>query len=395
MDFRMQEAGAASVLERQNRELAILTTIATALNESVDLEASLGSVLLRVTDLFELQSGWVWLIDEGTGTPWLAASRNLPPTLADHPDRMDGICCFLIAVREDALEGEASVVTSSRMEWLTDQEEDLVFHASIPLHARGRALGVMNVASSRWRELSADDLRMLHIIGEMLGVAIERSRLYQRSVEAGASEERNRLAREIHDTLAQGLAASVLQLETAEALLDAGGETERVRAAVRQALTVTRQNLVDARRSVLDLRPAPLQGATLTEALRELCVRSSSPSPEIHFHFSGATRPLPTRFEAGLYRVAQEAIANALRHADARRVDVQLRVEPERITLTVADDGVGFDVEECCGAAARADRSERFGLIGVCERARLLGGEFRLSSAPGAGTVLEVEAPLD
>lgn len=101
-------------------------------------------------------------------------------------------------------------------------------------------------------------------------IAIERARLYERSVQLGASEERNRLAREIHDTLAQGLAAIALQLESAEALLEAGTDTKRLRHAIRQALTLARANLEEARRSVLDLRAAPLEGRTLSDALASL-----------------------------------------------------------------------------------------------------------------------------
>ena len=168
---------------------------------------------------------------------------------------MEGNCQCLASYRRGDLDRAANVLTCSRLEWLTEGTAGLRFHACIPLHARGKKLGVMNVASSEWRELSSCDLDTLHTIGEMLGVAIERSRLYERSMAAGAAEERNRLAREIHDTLVQGLAAIALRLETAEALLDAGAELDRIREAVHQALLTTRKNLDDTRRSVLDLDP--------------------------------------------------------------------------------------------------------------------------------------------
>ena len=396
----------AGALEQRNGELEILNSIASALNASVGLAASLGTALSRVAELLHLQTGWVWLLDERTGKPYLAAAQNLPAALGDHPERMEGRCHCLTAFGRGEMDSAANVFTCSRLEWITGDTSGLRFHASIPLHARGRRLGVMNVASTEWRELSNDELRLLHIVGEMLGVAIERSRLFERSTESGAAEERNRLAREIHDTLAQGLAATALQLETADALLEAGADAERVRAMLRQALETTRRNLDDARRSVLDLRPAPLQGRTLAEALRELCrdpsaagrsaadapaASLSAPGmPRLRLHTTGAARTLPARLEVGLYRVAREALLNALRHAGARHVSIRLHVEPDLATLSVEDDGRGFEVTR-----REPVRSEAFGMVGMCERIRLLGGEFTVESAPGAGTRVRAMVPLE
>src|SRR5690606_21962759 len=133
-------------------------------------------------------------------------------------------------------------------------------------------LGVLNVASTDWEELSEDDLQLLYTVGDLVSIAVERARLFDKSDELGAVEERNRLARELHDTLAQGLAAIALKLETADALLEAGAGADRVREMVQQTLFDARNNLEEARRSVLDLRAAPLEGKTLVVALNELVV---------------------------------------------------------------------------------------------------------------------------
>ena len=138
-------------------------------------------------------------------------------------------------------------------------------------------------------------------MGDLLSIAIERARLFEESAELGALEERNRLAHEIHDTLAQGLAATALQLETAEAHLDKSSDVEPVRQAVHQALTMTQHNLEEARRSVLDLRAAPLEGRSLTEALADLVGKMSDDGAlEIGFESVGGARPLPARIEAGM-----------------------------------------------------------------------------------------------
>jgi two-component system, NarL family, sensor kinase len=385
----MIKTPAAAVLERQNREFAILSSIATALNESLDLSASLGAALSRVAELLDLRTGWVWLLDETTGEPYLAATQHLPPGLSECPTPMEGPCFCLDTFKAGDLRGAANVnmVTCTRLRWLTEGTGGLKYHASIPLYARGKKLGVMNVASGEWRQLSADDLRLLHTIGGMLGMAIERAQLFERSVEAGAAEERNRLAREIHDTLAQGLSATALHLETAEALLEAGGEPDRVKSVVHRALEATRANLEEARRSVLDLRVATLEDRILAEALEELCTATAKNEVlDVRFTTLGAPRTLPSRLEVGLYRVTQEALAHVVRPAGARSVTVSLVTEPAAVTLRVEDDGQGFEIDRTLAG--------RFGLIGMRERLRLMGGELRVESGPGAGTAVEARVPL-
>ncbi|MCI0648101.1 MAG: GAF domain-containing sensor histidine kinase [Chloroflexi bacterium] len=379
----------AQKLRRRNRELSILNTITEALNRSVDLDQALQAALAQVAELLNLHTAWVWLLHEETGESYLAASQNLPPALANNPRRMEGTCYCLDTYRDGDLEGAANVnvVTCSRLKSLVDGTDGLRYHASIPLYANEKKLGVLNVASSDWRELSADDLRLLHTVGDLLSIAVERARLFNKSAQLGAVQERNRLAREIHDTLAQGLSAVTLQLESADALLEAGLDPTRARQAVRQALALTRANLEEARRSVLDLRAAPLEGRSLAEALELLArLEAARGGFKVTVEVTGGSRPLPVRLEAGLYRIAQEALANVVQHAAAGRVHVQLLTTPAEIRLIIEDDGRGFDPSQ----VAR----HRYGLVGLSERARLLGGRLRLESSPGEGTRLEVTVSL-
>src|ERR687883_499472 len=225
------------------RELSILNSIAQALNRSVALEESLRAVLAAAAELLGLETGWVLLFDEESGEPYLAAAQNLPPGLAAEPRRMSGWCHCLWTYHSGnlATATNVGVVTCSRLRGLVDDGRaegtaGLRVHASVPLSAGGRRLGILNVAAPGWRELSADELRLLATAGDMLSVAVERARLFARSAQLGAAEERKRLARELHDSIAQGMAAAALHLETAEALLDAGAPPERVRGAVAQAL---------------------------------------------------------------------------------------------------------------------------------------------------------------
>ncbi|MCZ7544788.1 MAG: GAF domain-containing sensor histidine kinase [Anaerolineae bacterium] len=378
-------------LQQRNRELSILNAIAQALNAEVDLTQALHTALAQVAELLDLRTGWVWLISEETGQFYLAAAQALPPALENDPRRMDGAsyCYCLDTYQSGDLEGAANVnvMACSRLDALVDGADGLRYHASIPLYAHGRQLGLLNVASADWRELSPDDLRLLYTVGDMLSIAVERARLFARSVQLGAVEERNRLAREIHDTLAQGLSAITLQLETAAALLESGADPARAQQAIDRALALTRANLDEARRSVLDLRAAPLEGCTLAEAVEALAQSAAEAAGlDLRFEATGGDQPLPLRVEVGLYRVAQEALNNVVRHAEAGQLAVSLTATPDAVRLVIEDDGRGFD--------AAAPQESRYGLTGMNERVRLLGGKLDLSTDPGAGTRVAVTVPL-
>jgi len=373
-----------------DRDLAILNTLAQALSHSLDLAQVLRTALDTVAELLALDTGWVWLLDEATGAARLAAARNLPPGLIKHPELMAGPCYCLNTYRAGDLRGAANVnvVRCSRLAQLVEGNNDLQCHASIPLYADDRKLGILNVASRDWRELSPDELDLLYTVGALVSLAVERTRLAAQSVELAAVEERNRLAREIHDTLAQSLAAISMQLETADALAEPKGDA-RLAGAVRRALGLTRATLDEARRSVMDLRAAPLDGRSLIDALRALGDELSDATGEpmqLSVTWEGEERALPPAVEIGLYRIAREALSNVVRHARATTATVRLRREVGRIRMRIEDDGVGFN--------PAGTPPDRFGLIGMSERARLLGGSLHVESAPHEGTVIDVDVPL-
>ncbi|MFI5531041.1 sensor histidine kinase [Kitasatospora sp. NPDC051853] len=200
--------------------------------------------------------------------------------------------------------------------------------------------------------------------------------------EAGRLAERQRLAREIHDTLAQGLSSIVLLARSAESALPEGAEAARERIA--EVGATASANLAEARRFVQALTPPALDDATLCEALRRLTAGQGAA-----FHLDGEPYPLPVEAEVALLRLTQEALANAVRHARARAVAVTLTYLDDEVTLDVFDDGVGFDPQ----ALPEAGRA-RFGLHGMRERIAALGGSLTVESAPGEGTVVAVSLPL-
>jgi two-component system NarL family sensor kinase len=384
------DSGGKKDLRRLNHELSVLNEIARELNRSVNLGEALGFTLAQVAELLGLRTGWIWLMNEDSSEPYLAAAQNLPPALANDPRRMDGsgYCYCLDTYKRGDLEGAANVnvLTCSRLDGLVDGTDGLRYHASIPLYAQEKKLGVMNVASPGWRSLSPEDLKLLYTIGDLLSIAVERAGLFARSTRLGAVEERNRLAREIHDTLAQGLTATALQLESADALLDAG--SERAHEPLRRALSLTRSNLEEARRSVLDLRASPLEGRPLSEAINALVERwEAETGIAVRYRAVNGSRPLPPSVEAALYRICQEALTNVARHAGAERATVRLVATPDRVRLVVEDDGRGFDASEV--------PEDRHGIVGMRERAEVLGGTLEVRSGPGEGTRIEATVPLE
>ncbi|WP_157622648.1 sensor histidine kinase [Nostocoides sp. Soil756] len=200
----------------------------------------------------------------------------------------------------------------------------------------------------------------------------------------GVQDERERISREIHDTLAQGFTSVVTLTRAAQAALGRGDvETARERLALVEATAV--DNLSEARLIVAELTPGHLQSRTLVEALQRLGTAVSSETGlQARVTVEGEPTPLGGTAEVVLLRTAQEALSNVRRHAGAARVGVALAYRPDRVVLTVTDDGRGFDL-----AADRAG----FGLDGVRARAAEVGGEVALVSAPGAGTTLQLDVP--
>lgn len=211
--------------------------------------------------------------------------------------------------------------------------------------------------------------------------------------EAGVLDERRRIAREIHDTLAQGFVGIITQLQSAER----AGEAGRWRPRVDNALRLARENLAEARRSVDALGPAPLESAALPEALSDLTARwSRLHGVRADFTTTGETRPLHDEVEAALLRMVQEALANVAKHAGAERVGVTLSYMEDVVALDVRDDGVGFEPERCPppsldGASDHARGG--FGLRSMRQRVSGLSGTLEIESETGAGTAISVVVP--
>ncbi|MGW0731665.1 ATP-binding protein [Streptomyces sp. NPDC002851] len=261
----------------------------------------------------------------------------------------------------------------------------------------GAAVAVGTVLG--YRTLYRESERRRELIEELLAA---RAELAAAERTAGTLAERERLAREIHDTLAQGLSSIQLLLRAAERALpaDAPALTH-----VREARVAAVDNLAEARRFVRELTPPDLEHGSLAGALERLCASVSGRTGaagaarplRVDFELSGNPVELPTPYEVALLRVAQSALANAVRHAGAARASITLSFMDTSVALDVVDDGRGFDPATVPGpAAASTDvgTDGGFGLPAMRSRAQDLGGTLSVESAPGQGTALAITLPL-
>jgi signal transduction histidine kinase len=216
-------------------------------------------------------------------------------------------------------------------------------------------------------------------------LAIQLTRLSVQSRQSAVTAERNRMARDIHDTLAQGFTGVIIQLEAAGEAMSQS-RTEIVSDHLNQAGDLARESLREARRSVQALRPQALDEKQLSEALKDLVKKmTSGTTVKAEFTSQGEQQKIPPEWETELLRIGQEVLTNVLRHARASQFNVMLVFDSREIRLNLGDDGCGFDPKR---------RHEGFGLQGMRERAEGMGGQFSIESANGKGTMISIILPL-
>ncbi len=240
------------------------------------------------------------------------------------------------------------------------------------------------VFASFWHETSAFYPAVFLVI-LLLATLLYRLRLMQVKARFSAVfVERNRMARELHDTLDQAFTAVTLQLDVAEKSLPTAALAHRPLGLARDLLL---HSQAEARRSIADLRSQALDGGNLAEAMSSaIQTLTAGLDLQANLRVVGQPRSLPGTVQNDLLRISQEAVANALRHAQATRIDLCLSYEPDLLRLTIKDDGRGFDMNH-----APSERDGHFGLVGMRERAKQLGGHLTVLSAPGQGTHIDVQ----
>lgn len=264
----------------------------------------------------------------------------------------------------------------------------------LPLIASsGEQLGLLMVASRSAYSFSRINLRTYVTISAQVALVLENLRLVEQAQQAGVSQERQRLAHEIHDTLAQGFTSIVMHLEAAEGVLPSGSSP--VQQYLEQARSIARDSLAEARRLMWALRPESLERSSLPEALADLAERwSEEGGATATTTVTGTPHSLTPEIEVTLLRVAQEALTNCRKYAQASQVVITLSYMINLVTLNVQDDGVGFDPARLSTAEPGAQSTGGFGLMGMRERVEQLRGTLLVESGAGKGTTLMVAVPV-
>jgi signal transduction histidine kinase len=349
-------------LSVRNEELLALNELAGSLTRSLDPEAILAGALEAVRAVLPTTAGCGYRLGrDGVLTPSQTEPEERSPQLEE---------VALAAVADNHL--------------VTREDGDGVL-IGLPMGTGAGPLGALGL-----RATIAPGVQMtalLAAIGNQVGLALSTARLSEEGREMAVLEERARLAREIHDTLAQQLTGIVIQLEAAQALV--GRDPERSLPALASAQELARSALAEARRSVWDLRPSPLTVTGLvaaTESEVERFRHLTGIAARLRAEHMAPPPALRPQSEVTLLRITQQALANIAAHSGASRVTVRLRNLGDHVELTVRDNGHGFDTS--------ALPLGSFGIVGMAERARIAGGSFQVESVPGRGTTITVDLPV-
>jgi signal transduction histidine kinase len=260
---------------------------------------------------------------------------------------------------------------------------------AVPVKMGGRVLGVLDIESTEIDGFDEADVFTAQTLADQLAVAIENARLYQETRQMAVTEERNRMAREIHDTLAQGFTGIILQLEATEQAL--GDTSEDVQKHLNQARSLARKSLQEARRSVWNLSPQALEQLRIDEAIKHEVDRfRQDHGIDAVFTLYGEKREIPPEMGTALFRICQESLTNITKHAQATQVEVELNFDLTNVELIIKDNGVGFELDP----DGKVGKSGGYGLISMRERALGQNGKFEVQSEKGEGTVIKVSIPL-
>ncbi len=381
--------------ERQRAEqLRTVNEVSRKISSIVKLDELLPYVGNLLRETFHYYNVNIYLLEPSSGSLALKAlclsgqKGVIPVGVALTVDE-ESIVGWVAQTGEPILANDVSEDPRYRaVEALKDTKSEL----AVPVKLGNQVIGVLDIESTEVDAFGEADLYTAQTLADQLAVAIENARLYDETRQMAVMEERNRMAREIHDTLAQGFSGIILQLEAAEQAL--GSDLPGLQRHLNQARNLARKSLAEARRSVWNLRPQALEHKPLAEAIIQEAEKfSQSTKVKVKFNISGEKRDLPPEVEAGILRIFQESMTNVRKHAQATEVEVNLVFNDSSAELSVRDNGVGFEPKVAGSEDTGKKKGDTFGLISMRERARGLGGTFEVQSQKGEGTLVKIVIP--
>ncbi len=386
-------------LLRRNRELSTLYRVSRVLAGPTEPERALVEVLEETVAALGAQGGWVCL---------MGREEECRIQASFWTDSFPGVdlrkcprCAACLATRARGHPTVLSVPSADcpSCPLCGGDGASPIYHAIVPLRVKEKSVGVLSLTGRG--EVGLEDLGLLEAVGQQVGIGIENARLWEEVWQKEAvrrellyrlmtaqEEERRRIARELHDEAGQALTSLLVSLR----LMENAKSLEEVRSLVAGMREVVSGTLDAMHNLAVELRPSVLDDLGLVPALARYiqgCRARLGMTVDLEVVGLDSVR-LPEAVETAIYRITQEAVTNAARHAGARHVSVVLERRGDTVVLIVEDDGEGFDME----TVMAAQRQGRLGLSGMAERASLVGGRLTVESAPGAGTTVLLEVPI-
>lgn len=370
------------LMTTDHSNIAILKEIAELLNEETEMVPMLNEALSKFLSGTKFETGWIFFIDE-KGKSELVVKQNLPEALAynncQHLKR--GGCWCVSRFRNNELEKASNIIECQRIESAIEanigDHNSITHHATVPLQSGQERFGLLNVASKNTVRFTDEELDLLESVAFQMGSAIKRIYLTNEQQEIALVQERNRLARDLHDSVNQLLFSVTL---TARAGIEMSDQ-EEIKETFKDIQQLTQEALTEMRALIWQLRPKGLESG-LIEAIK---VYAEMLNLKLTVNVSGVIQ-FPSRVEETLFRIAQEALNNVRRHAGVTSAQLYVTVTSTDVLLVVKDAGRGFKIE------AHSDIPS-FGIQSIKDRAHAVGGTADWVSEIGKGTELLIRLP--
>jgi two-component system nitrate/nitrite sensor histidine kinase NarX len=399
-------------MQRRNQELALLNEVAVASSQLLDVQEILDFTLDTVVNRLQMQAGAIYLLDqEAERTSRRACACAFDPECqgaaasdAGGSSRLRAPQCQALGCQGHwpALDLTAPADPASDPLFLANADagrragawwDERRGHAyvNVPLRCKGKVVGTMALITHSGQSLKRRDLDVLRAVGHEIGIAVNNAQLYRQVRHLAVLEERDRLAREMHDNLAQALGYLNLKASLTQELV-AGGDISQAEASLAELKDVAKETYTDVREAIFSLRTPAAASAGLVATLEEyLTEYRAHYGIDARLQTDGApTGQFGPEVTLQLLRVIQEALSNVRKHAAARRAWVRFEQRAEALSVTIADDGCGFDPRD-----ASATGRGHFGLDIMRERTEIAGGSLNVYSQPGRGTRVVIEMPRD
>lgn len=394
------------ILEKQTTEakmnFVLLNEIISAMSQSLDVDTILGIALDKALALVGGKVGGILLLDRNTNTLSYRVYRGLSEAFVRGVKGLklgEGVAGRAAALKEPIYVDDIS--KDSRVTRRRVSKEGLKAFVSIPLIAKDRVLGVMNLSTRDEHGFMVGSIALVNSLSNQVAMAIENATLYGeirekeesrrellRQIISIEEEQRKRIARGLHDEVSQSLTGLALKVAAVSAALPCDA---RVKSRFDEIQALTVRMLDEISRVVYELRPTLLDDLGLIAAIEWLTDKHLDEARiKVSFETKGDRRMLLPPVEIALFRITQEAITNIVRHADATNVSVTLEFQENLVAIDIVDDGVGFRPERV-GVSQETGRG--FGLLGMKERAELLSGNLTVESEEGKGTRIHIEIP--